>query len=190
MFGSIFSILATILNSITMFYVFIVKSKETLYPLYNGNKWLLFLSIILLIICISNSASHFPLLVLILTTGLSGLGILFIIWYKNVPINGKPSYYNPFIILTFIISISFGIFVNANFCGQTFLISRKLTIKQAISIKEKIRELSNQNAEQQIDYNYIRRPSFKEGLYNIYDFLITKVDKSLIIPKRDLVEKS
>ena len=190
MFGSIFSILATILNSITMFYVFIVKSKETLYPLYNGNKWLLFLSIILLIICISNSASHFPLLVLILTTGLSGLGILFIIWYKYVPINGKPSYYNPFIILTFIISISFGIFVNANFCGQTFLISRKLTTKQAISIKEKIRELSNQNAEQQIDYNYIRRPSFKEGLYNIYDFLITKVDKSLIIPKRDLVEKS
>ena len=53
-----------------MFYVFIVKSKETLYPLYNGNKWLLFLSIILLIICISNSVSHFPLLVLILTTGL------------------------------------------------------------------------------------------------------------------------
>lgn len=188
-FGSIFSILATILNSITMFYVFIIKAKETLNPLYNGNKWLLFLSIILIIICILFSTSRFPDYGIILITGLSGLGIFLIIWNKYVPRKGKPSYFNPFIILSFIISLSFGVFVTANFCAQSFHISRKLTVKQVISINEKIRDLSIQNTGQQIDYNYIRRPSCKEGLYNIFIFLITKVDKSLIIPKRDLVKK-
>ena len=189
-FGSIFSILATILNLITMLYVFIIRAKETLKPLYNGNKWLLFLSIILLIICISFSTSRFPDFGIILFTGLLGLGILLIIWYKYVPKNGKPSYFNPFIILTFIISLSLGVFVIINFCAQSIHISRKLTVKQMISINEKIIDLANQNSGQQIDYHYIRRPSCKEGLYNIFIFLITKVDKSLIIPKRDLVEKS
>ena len=190
LFGSIFSILATILNSITMFYVFLIKARETLRPLYNGNKWLLFISIILLIICILFSTSRFPDYGIILFTGLSGLVIFLIIWYKYVNLNGKPSYFNPFIILTFIISLSFGVFVTVNFCAQSFHISRKLTVKQLISINEKIADLSIENSMQQIDYNYIRRPGCKEGLYNIFVFLITKVDKSLIIPKRDLVEKS
>ena len=189
-FGSIFSILAIILNSITIFYVFIIKAKETLIPLYNGNKWLLFLSIILFFICILFSTSRIPDFGIILFTGLSGLGIFLIIWYKYVSRKDKPSYFNPFIILSFIISLSFGVLVIPNFCAQSFHISRKLTVKQAISINEKIRDLSIQNTEQQIDFNYIRRPSCKEGLYNILVFLITKVDKSLIIPKRDLVEKS
>ena len=189
-FGSIFSILATILNLITIFYVFIIRAKETLKPLYNGNKWLLFISIILLIICVAFSTSRFPDFGIIIFTGLSGLGILLFVWYKYVPRNGKPSYFNPFIILSFIISLSLGVFVTANFCAQSFHISRKLTVKQMASINEKIIDLANQSAIQQIDNNYIRRPGCKERLYNIFVFLITKVDKSLIIPKRDLVEKS
>jgi ribosomal protein L40E len=189
-FGSIFSILATILNSITMFYVFIIKAKETLKPIYNGNKWLLFISIILLIICILFCTSRFPDYGIILSTGLSGLGFFLIIWYKYVPRKGKPSYFNPFIILSFIISLSFGVFVTVNFCAQSLNISRKLTVKQVMSVNEKIHDLSIQNTGQQIEYNYIRRPGCKKGLYNIFVFLITKVDKSLIIPKRDLVEKS
>ena len=65
-----------------MFYVFLIKARETLRPLYNGNKWLLFISIILLIICILFSTSRFPDYGIILFTGLSGLGIFLIIWYS------------------------------------------------------------------------------------------------------------
>ena len=187
-FGSFFSILAMILNLIVIIYVLLIKAKETLIPMYKGNKWILFLSIFLFIISITFSTGRFPNWNFIITTGFSGFGLLCIIWYKYIPRNNTtPSYYNPFIIVVFIIAITFGIFVITNFIGQSFHISLGFTIKQSHSINEKIADLLIKNSLQKINPKYTRRLNCKERMNNIFIFLLTKVEKSLIIPERDLV---
>ena len=186
-FGAIFSILSATLNLIVIFYVFIIKSRETLFPLYEGNKWLLIISIILLFISFLFSTSIIPEINLILFPGLIGYTIFLYIWYKYIPKNEKtPSYYNPYILLVFIASIFLGVLDSTHLFKQTDHISRGITIKQDKSINDKIADLSQSNSNQKISNNYIRRLSFSEKIKNIISFLSTKMDKSLIIPERDL----
>ena len=186
LFGSIYSILCVFFNLITIFYVFIIKAKYTLVPLFKGNKWLFFLSIILLLISFLFSTNRFLGLGLILFPGISGFGCFLYMWYKFIPKNDTtPSYFNPYILLVFIIAIVFGIFVIGNFVGQTYHIGRGYTVKQSISIRDKMIDLAQKNNGQQINANYYRRLSNKEKMKNIISFLFTKVDKSLIT-KKDL----
>ena len=37
---------------------------------------------------------------------------------------------------------------------------------------------------------YIKNFSFKEKIFNLFEFIFEKIDDSLIIPERDLVENS
>ena len=188
-FGLIFSVLAIFLIFIVIFYVFIIKFRETLLPLYKGNKWLLLLSLILLLFSSLASASPFLDFGCIIIPGLSGFVLFIYIWNKYVPKNDlTPPYYNPYIILVFIIAISFGVFDIANFFGQCYHIQRGFTIKQIMSINNKLNELSFKNPNKKINCNYIRRLSCKEKIKNIISFLFKKVDKSLIIPERDLIK--
>ena len=120
-------------------------------------------------------------------TGILSFSIFCYQWYKYIPKNeNTPSYYNPLIIIVFLVSIGFGIFNVSNFVVQTYNISRGLTFKQTLSINEKIDEIRKKGSKQQISYCYRRNYTFKEKLINIIKFLFTKVDKSLIIPERDL----
>ena len=187
--GSIFSILATILIIILMIYVYIIKANETIILLYKGNKWILILSTFLLILGIFFSTNRHPDLGLILIPGLIGYGLFYKLWNKYIPKNDKiPLYYTPFLLIFLIISVGFGIFVIGNFIGQSCHIGRKLTVKQIKSINDKINDLKLKNPNENIEYNFFRKVTIKEKIRNIISFLFTKVDKSLIIPERDLVE--
>jgi hypothetical protein len=79
-----------------------------------------------------------------------------------------------------------GITLIANLCGQTYVISQKLTIKQKLSINEKIRELSSSNPNLKVNEKYTKIKTCKEALRNIIDLLCSKIDESLILPERDL----
>ena len=68
---------------------------------------------------------------LILFSGISGFGCFLYIWYKYIPKNDTiPSYFNPYILLVFIIAIVFGIFVISNFVGQTYHIGKGYTVNR------------------------------------------------------------
>ena len=187
-FGAIFSVLCILFNLIVIFYVFIIKGNETISPIFKGNKWLFLLSLFLLFISSLNSTRRFPDFGLIICPGLMGFGLLLYIWNKNVSKNGKfPSYYNPYIIIVLILGIYFAVFDIANFYAQYYYIGKGLTIKQSRSINDKITELAIDHSEQIIYEKYFRPLSFEEKYNNIIHFLLKKVDKSLIIPERDLV---
>ena len=187
-FGAIFSVLSVLFNLIVIFYVFIIKGNKTIYPIFKGNKWLFLLSLFLLFISSLNSTRRFPDFGFIIFPGLIGFGILLYIWNKNVSKNGKfPSYYNPYIIIVLILGIYFAVFDIANFYAQYYYIGKGLTIKQSRSINDKITELAIDHSEQIIYEKYFRPLSFEEKYNNIIHFLLKKVDKSLIIPERDLV---
>ena len=187
-FGSIYSVLCAFFNLIVILYVFIINAKVTLVPLFKGNKLLLFISLILLFISFLFSTSLFPDLGFILFPGLAGFGCFIYMWYKYVPKNDTtPSYYNPYILLVFIITIVFGIFVISNFISQSYHIGKGYTVKQILSINEKMIDLAIKNNGQKMENIYYRRLSNKEIFQNIISFLFTKIDKSLIVPERDLL---
>ena len=186
-FGAIFSALCIFFNLIVVFYVFIIKRNEVLSPLFNGNKWLFLLSLFLLVICFLNSANA-PDSICSFFPGLVGFGLLLYIWKKNFPKNDKfPSYYNPYIIIVLFLGIYFALFNDANLYSQCYHIGRGLTIKQRRSINDKLSQLTIERSEQKINEKYLIIPSFEQQCNNILQFLFKKIDKSLIIPERDLV---
>ena len=95
--------------------------------------------------------------------------------------------YNPYILPVFIVSILLGVFDSIHLCKQAHNISRGITLKQDKSINDKITDLSKNNSNLKISNNYLRNLSFIEKIKNIISFLLTKMDKSLIIPERDLI---
>ena len=116
-----------------------------------------------------------------------GFGLFIRMWYKYVPRNeNTPSYYSPFIFITFIVVIIYSVFAIGNFCGQTYVISDKSTVKQNRSIKDKMSELYRINPNLKIDEEYTRKKTFSERLMNVIEFLLSGKDESLIVPERDL----
>jgi hypothetical protein len=126
LFGSILSLHCIILNIITIIYVFIIKYNLTTRFLYQGNKFLFILIVILMIISIIYSWNPFAFCCSI-SFSLIGFLLFLVMWFKYVPIKeNTPSYFNPFIIITFVIASIFGCFVIINFCSQTFNVSQKI----------------------------------------------------------------
>ena len=185
-FGLILSLHCIILNIITIIYVFIIKFNLTTRIIYQGNKPLFILIIILMIISILLRWSPFNFCCSI-SVVLIGFLLFIVMWFKYVPIKeNTPSYFNPFIIITLVIALFFGFFVIINFCSQTYSISRKITIKQIESIKDKTVDLLYMGPNLKVSEEYTRRRSSKEKIYNIILFLTLKIDNSLIVPERDL----
>ena len=181
-FGTNLAFYSIVLNLIVIINAFVINYKETIFYIYKGNKKYFIISIILEIfpILIGTQFCYIPL-------ASTGLGIFIKLWYQYVPINeNTPSYYNPFIIVIFFIASGFGIFVFGNFGSQLYVISKKITIKQKESIKDKKNDLFNANSRFRISEKYTRELSFKEQFSNIMNLIFTKIDKSLIVPERDL----
>mgnify|MGYP002624301281 CR=1 FL=1 len=186
-FGSICGIETSILNLITIFHVFVIKSKETISILYHGNKYLFIISAILIFIGLFYLYCGVRDIFCILIPCIIGLIILIILWHKHIYVNKNiPSYYNPYILVTFFSAISFCFFVTSTFVGQTNYISTGYTIKQTRSIINEIVDISLSNQHTKINQEYTRKKTFKERINNIIKFLTTDVDKSLIVPERDL----
>ena len=189
LFGSICGIEVTIFSLITCFHVFIIKRNETIYILYKSNKFLLFLSIILIIIALIYlycGVRDILCLGLIFSIGLS---IFAHLWHKYIFSIKKdiPYYYNPYILVVFISAIAFCVFVTATFFGQTFYICSGFTIKQSRSIRNEMINLSFRDSQNKINKKYISKKSFKDKMKNFINFFKADIDKSLIVPKRDLI---
>jgi hypothetical protein len=186
-FGSICGIETSILNFITIFHVIVIKAKETIFLLYKGNKYLFIISAILIFIGLFYLYCGVRDILCILVPCIIGLIILIILWHKNIYINKNiPSYYNPYILVSFASAISFCIFVTTTFVGQTNYICSGYTVKQTRSIFNEMIDISIRNQPLKINQEYTRKKTFKEEINNIIKFLTTDVDKSLIVPERDL----
>ena len=186
-FGSICGIETSILNFITIFKIFIIKAKETIFVLYQGNKYLFIISAFLIFIGLFYLYCGVRDIFCILIPSSIGLIILIILWHKHISIKKNiPSYYNPYILITFVSAISFCFFVTATFVGQTNYISSGYTIKQTRSIINEMIDISIRNQHTKINEEYTRNKTFNEKINNIIKFLTTDVDKSLIVPERDL----
>ena len=190
MFNSIFSIVLVILSIIVIVNVFIINREETLIPLYHGNKWLFISVFIILFLGVCCSLCSGPNIFGAFIPLLFSFGMFLYLWYKYFEKNDNtPSYYNPYIILVLIVSSLFGSMATINFFGQSILISRGLTLKQKKSINDKKQELLSKDPNLKINQIYSRNITCKEQIKTFFSFIFEKIDKSLIIPERDLIMK-
>jgi hypothetical protein len=187
--GHIAGLKGVIINIRVIIYVFITKYDETISFVVKGNKTLLIAMISCLILALLCSCStgfqRIPYKMFIF--GGFAFGLYFYLWYKYIPIKeGTPSYFNPYIIVTFIIVVMCYVFITGNLCGQTYVISQNITIKQYASINQKVFDLHKNHRDLKINEKYIKRKSIIQSLKNIFSLLFSKVGESLIIPERDL----
>ena len=176
-----------ILNLILYYDILIKRRSETLGLMYKSNKWFVFIIIFSIIRIILLLFHRFPNFFLIGFYSLIGFGLFIYSWRKYIPKNEESRINNiPYIIIVFIINNYLGGINAGNFFTQLYHISIGFTLKQKKSIGDKIEELSKSNSKQHINYKYTRKISCKEKIENIIAFLLTKQDKSLIIPERDL----
>ena len=185
--GGLFAIICTILDIITIYHVFVKHYKETLSPIFHGSTFLFILSIVLLTMSIINSFNPIMNFGRIIFTGLAGFGILFVLWKKNIKKDKMPSYYNPYLFVALGIAFGLAIFIIPNLFQQLYFISKGVTIKQNKSINEKIEENKIKNISNQAMENYYVH-SFKRKFYNLFKFFSSPIEKSLILPERDLVD--
>ena len=176
-----------ILNLILYYDIFIKKGSETIVPIFKANKWFIFFIIFALIRTILLFLSSFPNFFLIIFYSLGGYGLFIYSWIKYLPKTDKTLIKNiPYIIIVFIINFYLGGVNACNFFVQLYQISIGFTLKQSKSISDKIKELSKSNSNQHINYKYTKKTNFMEKINNIIIFLFAKMDKSLIVPERDL----
>ena len=179
LFGTLAGIYCIICQLITIIKVFIISPKGFYKELWDDNKWLLLLSFIAIgigLILMPSQMLKYPALFLII----GGYILFVIIFYVYYTRDGKPKYYNPFIIGILVGLILFMSGVMGACLAQTRNISNGYTVKQVESIEKA------QKANQTISNEYYRKKSCGEKIKNIYNFLTASNGKSLIVPERDL----
>ena len=84
-------------------------------------------------------------------------------WYIYAPLNSNaPSYYTPFNIIILIVLFGFGTNAFANFIGQAYVISRKITVKQNMSINDKEIDLFYKSPNIKLSEKYSRKRTCRE----------------------------
>ena len=188
--GGLFAIITTILALRTMFYVYITKYKETLLLIIQGNPFLFILCIFLSCLSILFICNPLFYYTKIIITGLSSFLIFWKIWNNNIKKEKVPSYFTPFLFVALGISLGLTLFIFANLIQQIYLISKGINIKQMVSIETKMRENTKNKKSNENLKKLFKTPPIKEILNNLFKFFSYKVEKSLIIPERDLVENT
>ena len=184
-FGSISAIIGCLFNSIVLLYIFIINPEGIWTLMFSNDKWLMILCLSL--IGFSTIYALLGCINIFVLYGPSGIGLLLFtyLFFKNMPKTFEP-YRNPFVIIDILGSSHFGVFVIITFFRQTKSIGSGLTLKQNNSIHKEIVDNSLKNQNVQFDKNYLSKKSLKEQFHNIVEFLKRKIDKSLIVPQRDL----
>ena len=186
LFGSILAVHTIIINFIIIIYLYIIKYNDTLYYILKENKLFFFLSIIFIIFSLLESCNP-RCACFVWTFGLLGFGILIGVWYKYVPRNeNTPSCYHPLLPIIIIIVFGCDFFMIGNFIGQFYVIMNNITIKQAASIQDKIKDLYYKNSNLRVDEEYIQKKTFKENVSHVVELIFSQIDESLIVPERDL----
>jgi hypothetical protein len=187
--GGLFAIITTILASKAIYYVFITKYKETLLLVIQGNLFLFILCIFLSCLSILNLLSIFTRYTQVIFFGLSAFLLFWKIWSNNVKKEKAPSYYTPLLFVALWISLGLALFIFANLVQQLYLIGKGITLKQMISIDDKMKE-NLKNKKPNANLENLINLSMKKILNNLLKFFFSKVENSLIVPERDLVENS
>ena len=186
LYGSILLLQLLILNTIVIIHVYIIKYNDVLHYILKGNKYLIYLIIICVILSMLFSRCIGGIMYSSFFITMAFCLFIFM-WYQYVPRNDKtPAYYSPLINILYIFCLIFGCNIIGNLCGQLYVLSHKRTIKQDASIKAKIVELKQLNKDLKVSEDYNRKITCKEMMNNIIEFLFSNIDKSLIVPERDL----
>ena len=178
-FGLITSLYFSIAQIVTLITVYIVSPKGLYSTLWDKNKYLFLLSAIAVVmsLCLISCLRMITLLILIAVSGYIIFIVLFYVYYDR---NGKPFYYNPFIVGVFF-AVSWYMMPLLSACySQTMNISKGYTVKQMHSIAEALKD------KKIINNRYNRDISCKEKISNIWKFLMNDNGQSLIVPERDL----
>ena len=185
--GTISAIQENTFLLVAFYHVYIIKFKETIFILYKSSKFYFILSMSLMFIGLFYCYCGVRDLFCLLFPSLIGYGIFVWMWHKYIYVlKNLPYYYNPYILIVFISAISLGLFVTVTFVRQTILICSGFTLKQSRSIRNEIIELSYRDANNEINREYTRERNYKERMNNFLKFLKTGIEKSLIVPERDL----
>lgn len=176
-FGSIASLLILIFNLIHISYIFFFSEFSVINSMYKGNKFLLIISLILIILeiifCLIFNGN------IIYIFSISGIGIitLIILFYNYLPFEKFPSYFNPFSIIILFGSIGFFIFIFGTFCTQI----NKITNGDASFNKDMVENNNNT-----IDDSFNENKSFYEKIRNFKNFLLMKIPQSLVDLDNDI----
>ena len=187
--GTIGSTKMIILGFITIYNVFIIHAKQTIFVYYYKDKTLFIVCLVFFGLSLLISMGGLRNMFCISLNFIIGLVMLLILFYRHL-YNQKdiPPYYNPLILLFYISSLFFFGFVITTFIGQTVYISSGFTIKQTTSIKEENIHIINFQKNSKLKSEYTRAKTFKERVKNILHLIKSDRGESLIIPERDLVE--
>ena len=188
--GTIGSVKMVILGFITLFKLFILNAKETFFIYYKNDKELFIIFAISTIISIFLTWARLNNLIGLIFEWIISLGLFFYLWYKHFynKNNNPDIYYSPFLIIYYISSIFFFIFVFTTFCGQSSHISSGYTIKQRQSIQSEMIDIVRSRSDSKLKPEYTRKKTFKEQMENIIKFLMSDNEESLIVPERDLID--
>ena len=165
-YGGILAFVATCLIIRIMYYVYVTKFDETLLIIWRNNKFLLILSIILLIIFINTIPDAIEEINQLAFSGITGYGIFWYIWSKNVQKGKVPSYYTHLLLIALGIALGLALFIISNLVVQIYHISRKLTVKSDFAIRVKYRDNELNNRSNEALKEYIKDLSFKEKICN------------------------
>ena len=179
-FGSLTSLYLTICQLLTFIKVFISSPQGLYQDLWEGNKYLFVTSVIVMLLSlILLSCLRACCLIFLVTAGYITFIVLFYVYYNR---EGKPFYYNPFLIAA-LATISWFLFpLSGALVSQTINICKGYTVKQMHSIEQTLKK------EKDVSQQYLREITCKEGFNNFLNFLKSDKGKSLIVPERDLFD--
>ncbi len=184
-YGSINYLIIIIFDLIHIFYVFHFSKIEIWISMYNGNKYLLIISLCLFIIGIFHIITKGIDLIIFFFTIICSISIFIYLFYKFIPLDIIPSYYNPFSIIILLCSISLFYIIFGIFCKQFIKIYSGNIPKYNTNIKnEYIKILKNKLENVEDDYN--KKFTFCKKIKNIIKFCNMKIPKSLIDLNNDI----
>ena len=183
-YGSINYLIIIIFDLIHIIYVFHFSKIEIWISMYNGNKYLLIISLCLFIIGIFHIIIQGIDLILFFFTIICSISIFIYLFYKFIPLDIIPSYYNPFSIIILLCSIFLFYIIFGIFCKQFIKISSGNVIKYNTNIKNEYIEMLK-NKENDED-NFNKKNTFCKKIKNVIQFVNMKIPKSLIDLNNDI----
>jgi len=179
-FGSLTSLYLTICQLLTFIKVFISSPQGLYQDLWEGNKYLFVTSVIVMLLSlILLSCLRACCLIFLVTAGYITFVVLFYVYYNR---EGKPFYYNPFLVVALATTSWFLFPLSCALGSQTINICKGYTVKQIHSIEQTLKK------EKDVSQQYLREITCKEGFNNFLNFLKSNKGRSLIVPERDLFD--
>ena len=181
LYSSIASFYVFVTTMYTIIYSFAINHKDIWNLMYEYSHVFFILSLIFLIsgpfiMCCGFDSMMCGFLV-------SFIGVIgFIIIFSKAKPDDFESYRNPYLVLVLLPNCAMGIFSFGNLCYQTGLICSDLTLKQQESIKKEMTQTQNL---QFLEYLNVKT-TCAEKSKKLWKFLTKELEKSLIVPERDL----